>query len=65
MLYKEGLTLEGKNLTTMDLALLVGMGICTLAYIASCFIGQPIEQVKELIFYFGIGLGLTKQNIAK
>jgi len=48
-----------KEFTKMDYFLASCMFICLISYIASCFNGSPIEQIKDLITYFGVGLGLT------
>jgi len=48
-----------KEFTKMDYFLAGCMGVCLISYIASCFIGSPIENIKDMISYFGVGLGLT------
>jgi len=45
--------------TKMDWFLAICMALCLLVYLYSCVNGEPAEQVKDLMQYFGIGLGLT------
>lgn len=60
-----GVKLEQKpELNTIDKYLLLFMAICLVAYIASHFAysagitSEPFEGIRELLFYFGLGLGL-------
>jgi len=48
-----------KEFTKMDYFFAFCMLICLLSYIGSCFLKIPLDTVKDLIFYFGVGLGLT------
>ena len=52
-----------KEFTKMDYFLAGCMGVCLISYIASCFMGEPIENIKDLITYFGVGLGLTGTSV--
>lgn len=55
--YKEAKRM--KELSPIDVALLVGIGICLTAYIAGHFIGKPFPEMIELVKWFGVGLGLS------
>jgi len=47
-----------KEFTKMDYFLAGCIGLCLISYIISCFMGKPIDNIKDLIFYFGFPLGL-------
>jgi len=49
-----------KTISGMDICLAAGMGVCLAAYLYSCLMGAPIDEIKQLIFYFGLGLGLNQ-----
>jgi hypothetical protein len=44
---------------SVDKALLTGMGVCLLAYIAGHFVSNAFPEMLELIQWLGIGLGLA------
>lgn len=56
-----------KELSPIDAALLAGMGICIVAYIAGHFTGKPFPEMIELVKWFGVGLGLaaTGKTVSK
>jgi hypothetical protein len=48
-----------KDIKGIDKVLLIGMGICLLAYIAGHFVGNPFPEMLSVMQWLGIGLGLT------
>ncbi len=55
--------METDKFTKMDIALFAGLYTCLVAFLAACFypgITTDLRaEIKDLIFYFGLGLGLT------
>jgi len=47
-----------KEFTKMDWFFAACVAMCLLAYLYSCLNGKPIEQIKDMMQYFGLGLGL-------
>jgi len=52
-----------REFTKMDWFFAICMAACLLAYLYSCLTGKPIEQIKDMMQYFGVGLGLTAGKI--
>jgi len=52
-----------KDFTKMDWFFAVCVAVCLLAYLYSCLTGNPMEQIKDMMQYFGLGLGLGAGKI--